>query len=183
MPATVCPHCGVEIDLGAADVSQIVECPACEQQFPAATEPPAHSESPADDEPAEVLIRYARQQCEGTVVGLLVIGTITVMIGLCVVIEFFYQFGNISGRDIWPSVYGLYMLCTGGFWVYAGLQMKEAKQYGVCLMACATLLPALNPCCILGPIFGAMGLGRLNDPRVRRGFAANRPNYDQDVAA
>ena len=83
--------------------------------------------------------------------------------------------------------------CAGALgWTYlegddfhsdAGKQMMEAKQYGLCLVACVmVLIPGVSPCCVIGLFFGITGITRLNDPRVKRGFAANRPGFDPDAA-
>jgi hypothetical protein len=77
--------------------------------------------------------------------------------------------------------YGVYSILMGGFLVYAGIQMREAKQYALSMIACVVaLIPGVSPCCLLGLIFGIMGISKLNEARVKRGFEANRTGYDPD---
>lgn len=109
----------------------------------------------------------------------------TVLVGLFRAGSTLWMVGEFDepGTYLWLG-YGLYSVLVGGFWVYAGLQFKEAKQYGLCLVACVTvLIPGVSPCCLLGLIFGIMGLTKLNNARVKKGFQANRPGYDPDTPA
>jgi hypothetical protein len=76
---------------------------------------------------------------------------------------------------------GVYQILASAFILYAGTQMREAKQYAVSMIACiVVMIPLFSPCCILGLIFGIMGLIKLNEARVKQGFEANKPGFDAD---
>lgn len=137
-----------------------------------------HGESPQE------LVRNAKTQCTAAGTGLIFVGSLSVLMGL--VRAGGMLFWIVDGTaDTWIYLhfgYGLYSLLVGGFWVYAGRQLQQAKHYGLCLVACGTILiPGVSPCCLLGLVFGIMGLVKLNAPDVKAGFAANRPGYDPDA--
>jgi hypothetical protein len=203
LPTAVCPHCRTELDLDADDAGRLVECPACEQQFtadppPPAVEPPWRRAGDPDDtdrprrrqwpfrdfdESADGLVRYAQDQCNGAGCGLVVVGALTLVAGLGRMI-LSLSAGNNAGGGPTPLLLGVgvYSVLVGAFWMYAGKQMMAAKQYGLCLVACVmVLIPGVSPCCVIGLFFGISGISRLNDPRVKRGFAANRPGFDPDA--
>lgn len=205
MPVAVCPHCRAELDLDAEDVGALVECPACNRTFTAdpPSPPPVPPPQPSDippwqrprerepgrsrrtlverepDSPQEQ-IAYARSECDGPGAGLMVIGVLTVLSGLFEVAAAIRLDG--SAPPLQMLGYGVYSVLAGAFWVYAGTQMKAVKQYGVCLIGCVSVIvPGVSPCCMLGVVFGIMGVSKLNDRRVKLGFAANRPDFDPDA--
>lgn len=137
-----------------------------------------------DDNPRE-LVRYAMTECAAPSTGLIVVGVLTVLIGLWRAVSMFWVFDEPVDSGLYLLLgYGLYSVLVGGFWVFAGIQMKEAKMYGLSMIACITvLIPGVSPCCVLGIVFGVMGISKLNDPRVKRGFQANRPGFDPDAPA
>ena len=136
-----------------------------------------------DDSPA-ALIRYAQDECNGPASGLMVVGMLTLLAGVGRLILSFTGVNNAGDPTYFLIGFSVYSVVVGAFWVYAGLQMKEAKQYGLCLVACVmVLIPGVSPCCVIGLFFGIAGVNKLNDPRVKRGFAANRPGYDPDTPA
>lgn len=206
MPVVVCPHCRTELDLDAEDVGRLVECPACDKQFTADPPPAVEDEPPwrktADPENADThrprrrpwpfrdfeespagLVRYAQDQCNGAGCGLVVVGALTLLAGLGRIFLTVIAGNNASGPT--PLLLGIavYSVFVGAFWMYAGKQMMEAKQYGLCLVACVmVIIPGVSPCCVIGLFFGISGIARLNDPRVKDGFAANRPGFDPDAA-
>lgn len=132
-------------------------------------------------DPAPQSVRDAVAACAAPGIGLMFLGGATALGGLAqAVAALFLQFveGPPDDQLYLLLGYGLYSLAVGGFWVYAGWQLKRAKQYGLCVVACATaLVPGLYLCCPLNLVFGLLGLRRLTDPRVKRGFEANRPGY------
>ncbi len=139
-----------------------------------------------DDSPGE-LVANAKRECSASGIGIIIIGVITILTGLL-------RFGiGVVGAGVGAGAgdegvmmvinlaYGVYSLVVGAFWVYAGIQLKEAKMYGLCMVGCVmALIPGVSPCCILGLIFGIMGIVKLNDSRVKRGFDANKPDYQGD---
>jgi hypothetical protein len=132
------------------------------------------------DSPQEQ-IRYAMSECDGPGTGLIVIGVLTVLSGLSGVVTSAAQFDTGSEPLLMLGL-GIYSVLAGAFWVYAGNQMKAAKQYGVCLIGCVSvIIPGVSPCCVLGVVFGLSGVSKLNDRRVKLGFAANRPDFDPDT--
>lgn len=201
MPVAVCPHCRAELDLDAEDVGALVECPACNRTFTADPPPPTPPadvppwQRPREREPGcsrrtladrdldspQEQIDYAKSECESPGNGLRVIGMLTVVSGLFEVVMVAGRFDGNSGT-LQMLGYGVYSVLTGAFWVYAGVQMQAVKQYGVCLIGCVSvIIPGVSPCCMLGVIFGLMGVSKLNDRRVKLGFAANRPDLDPDA--
>lgn len=137
-----------------------------------------HGESPQE------LVRNAKTQCTAAGTGLIVVGVLTLVMALphtAGAIILMCEDPPDPGLALMLA-YGLYSLLVGGFWVYAGRQLQQAKHYGLCLVACGTILiPGVSPCCLLGLVFGIMGLVKLNAPDVKAGFAANRPGYDPDA--
>ncbi len=136
------------------------------------------------DESPKALVRDAQTECTGPGTGLIVVGSLSILMGLVRAgsMLFWVADGTADAETYLWIGYGVYSLAAGAFWVYAGIQLQQAKLYGVCLVACVTvLIPGVSPCCVLGVIFGIMGLTKLNDPRVKKGFAANRPGYDPDA--
>lgn len=195
MPVTVCPHCGVDVDLNAEDGGEPVECPACHSVFTA----PLPIARPVKRlrhrmrssrnyyDSAEYLIHHAKSECNVPASGLIAIGALSVFNGLGTAVG-----GGLAGKPAFgipanwmPALYlgyGLYMAAAGAFQIYAGRQMRGAKQYGLCLIACITaVIPGVSPC-VIGFVFGIMGLIKLRDPWVKKGFAANRPGFDPDTA-
>jgi len=137
-----------------------------------------------DDHPRE-LVRYAKVECASPGTGLIVVGVLTILMGLWQTVSSFQMFDDFTDSGPYLSLgYAVYSILTGGFWIFAGIQMKDAKLYGLSMVACVTvIIPGVSPCCVLGLIFGIMGITKLNDPRVKRGFQANRPGFDPDTAA
>ncbi len=149
-----------------------------------------------DDDP----VGYAIREISASAVGIMVCGWIGV--GLCVLRLFFIVFavgflmpggpggfgggGAAAGPQEWEIALGIVGnimgIFYGGFAIFAGSQMRKAKNYGLSLTVCiVSLIPGLNPCCILGLIFGIMGLVKLNESRVKKGFQMNRPDFDPDA--
>lgn len=137
-----------------------------------------------DDTPQE-LVRYAKTECAAPSTGLIVVGVLTVLVGMWRAVSTFWMLDEFADSGLYLLLgYGLYSVLVGGFWIFAGIQMKEAKLFGLSMIACITvIIPGVSPCCILGLIFGTMGISKLNDPRVKRGFQANQPGFDPDAPA
>jgi hypothetical protein len=200
------------LDLDADDAGQLVECPACLTRFTAPgpdplppdptdagdtyrvlVEPddrptparpvPRDPPGPSGYDSREHLILQAKAECSGPGSGLVVIGVLTLLHGLWRTADGFARLD--AAADVWDYAvlgYGVYSLAMGPFWVYVGVQMVQARQWGVCLIGCATiLLPVVSPCCLLGFVSGVSGLSKLRDERVKRGFDANRPGFNPDT--
>lgn len=143
-----------------------------------------------EDESPRSLIRYAKAECSASAVGLIVVGALTILFGalrLVLVGGVLATGATDEDEQLAMAVgiaVGVYSLVMGAFVVYAGSRMREAKNYPLCMIGCVlVLIPGISPCCILGLVFGIMGITKLNDGRVKRGFEANRPGYDPDAAA
>lgn len=147
-----------------------------------------------DDDTPEDLVRYAQRECSASGIGIIIVGVITLLLGLLRLVIGAVGLGVGAGAGPGAAAgpdpelamginlaYGVYSLVVGAFWVYAGMQLKAAKMYGACLTACImALIPGVSPCCILGLVFGIMGIVKLSDARVKKGFEANKPEYQGD---
>lgn len=194
----VCQRCGDDAGLSVGEGGKAAECLACQNRF-AASLPvarPVHRSGqrpPAHDRANEELIRHAKTECTVAGGGLIALGALSVFTGLGVAISgwMFVSGGSASGQAL-PGLShtqtgflyltgGLYGMAAAVFQMYAGRQMQLAKQYGLCLIACVlAVVPGVSFTCVVGLIFGGMGLLKLTNPQVRQGFAANRPDYDPD---
>ncbi len=149
-----------------------------------------------DDDSPDELIADAKRECSAAGVGLIIIACWGFLNGLFSLVlygailggavgnggGFWAAFANVPEWQLWLNLgIGLLHLFTSAFLLYAGTQIRQGKQYGVCLIACViAIVPGFSPCCLLGLIFGIMGLVKLNEPRVKRGFDANKPDYQGD---
>lgn len=145
-----------------------------------------------DDDSPEDLIAYAKRECSGAGTGLIVIGVLGLVVCILAIAFVIAVLSGAFGDDMGPAAKTdvelwinlgscVLQLFVSGFLVYAGMQLREAKQYGVCMIASViSLIPGFSPCCLLGLIFGIMGITKLNDSRVKRGFEANKPGYTGD---
>lgn len=203
MPVTICPHYGTEQDVDFADSGHAVECRACHTAFtmplPVAgpVKRPRRPRLPSilnDDTPPGDLIRHAESECRNAADGLFILGSIALYLGVVFAvaagIALFggpdceaYTFAKADAQGAFFFGYGLYALVIGAFQCYAAKQMRRGKQYAICVIACVvSLIPGFAPCYI-SLFFGIMGLVKLRDPWVRKGFAANRPGFDPDAPA
>lgn len=206
MPVAICPHCGTEQDVDFADCGQAVECTECHAAFtmplpvirPVKRLLPKRRRRNRDviDEHSSPkdLILHAKSECRNAADGLFILGALAVFFGsvyaVAAGIAVFggpdcepYTFVTPNELAIFYFGYGLYALLIGAFQCYAARQMLQAKQYSICVVACVvSLIPGFAPC-YLTLFFGVMGLMKLRDPWVRKGFAANRPGYDPDAPA
>ena len=153
-----------------------------------------------DDEDDDDPVGHAIREVNASAVGIIVCGWISVVI--CVVRLVFVVFaigvlmpggpggfGAGGGAGVGSEIQLVIAIVSnimgvfyGGFAIFAGSQMRKAKNYGLSMTICIiSLVPVLNPCCILGLIFGIMGLVKLNETRVKKGFQMNRPGFDPDM--
>jgi hypothetical protein len=202
VPVAICPHCGTELDVDFADCGQTVECPKCRAAF---TPPlpvvrpvkrPRRLRSPSvlnDDTPPRVLIRHAKFECRDSANGLWWVGLFALSGGIgavCKGVQAFQDGEAFSwlglSKEQFPIVCvatGLYTVLVGVFQIYASQQMLQAKHYQLCVVACVmSVIPGVGPC-LLGIPAGLIGLMKLRDPWVKKGFAANRPGFDPDDPA
>lgn len=140
-----------------------------------------------DDSPRE-LVEYAQRECGPPGTGMIVTGVVDILLGvLRIGIGVLGGMGGgARGEDEVVMLilvgYGVWSLAIGGFLIYAGTQMREAKRYTLCMTgSILSLIPVVDPCCLLGLIFGIMGVTKLNESRVKQGFDANRPGEDPDA--
>ena len=65
----------------------------------------------------------------------------------------------------------LLVMAMRAFVFYGALQMRQGRNYGLCMAACiAACIPCFSPCCLVGIPFGVWGLVVLNRADVREGF-------------
>jgi hypothetical protein len=206
VPVAVCPHCRAELDLDAEDVGALVECPACQTGFtpPLPIARPVRPEERAlrpwgrsgartdrqrgeHEDSSAGMIRHAKALCSTEGGLLMASGAMSLMSGL----------GSATGGALvgkpafgippeWmPFVYvgyGIFLVAIGAFQIYAGRQMQQVKQHGLCVLGCVlAVVGVVGPLGFLGLAFGLMGVSKLNDRRVKLGFAANRPDFDPDA--
>jgi len=146
-----------------------------------------------DDDTPEDLVRYAQRECGATGVGLMIIAVLGFLGGVLGLVVYGMMIGGAFPNDAGPGggvpewqIYFNMAVCVvqlfvGAFLLYAGMQIRQAKQYGMCLVACIIcMVPYFSPCCILGLVFGIMGIVKLSDARVKKGFEANKPEYQGD---
>lgn len=208
MPGAVCPHCGTELEVDFADCGREVECTACHTAFtmplpvvrpvkrPLQNRRRRRRRDDIDEHSSpEELIDHAKCECSGPANSLLATGAITVFFGLgASVFGGMPAFGGpVCGRPlsglsdeqtaVFFFFYGLYAILVGAYQCYAARQMQRARQYSICVFACVmALIPGVGPV-IFGTLFGYLGLQKLRDPWVKKGFAANCPGYDPDAPA
>lgn len=146
-----------------------------------------------DDDSPDELISYAKRECSAPGVGLLIIAVWGLLSGIGALVLYTLmangQLANLNpragGMGQWEVAFNIglsvYQIVFSAFLLYAGIQMREAKQYTMCMIACVmVMIPLFSPCCLLGLIFGIMGVTKLNETRVKQGFEANRPGFDPD---
>lgn len=179
MPATVCPHCGVEVDLDAADAGEPVECPGCHDTFTAPLQiarrarRPSRSTKLVDAPPKESTTR-ARRECRASAFGLFVAAGLTVLGSWALLVGARFD-------PLLMSIFAIYNAMAVAVMVFGGVQMMRLRQYGMCVAAClVAFTPFTNACFPVSIGAGVFGLITLLSPWVRRGFAANRPDFDPD---
>lgn len=147
-----------------------------------------------DDDSPDELVANAKRECAASGVGMIIIACWGFVFGLLGIALYAAIIGGAfpvgggpagGGMPEWQMYFNMAVcvlqLFTSGFLLYGGLQMRQAKQYGLCMVALIiSMVPYFSPCCILGLIFGIMGLVKLSDTRVKRGFDANKPDYQGD---
>jgi hypothetical protein len=134
---------------------------------------------------AEDLVNHAVHQVGVPALGLLYLGVFNAAAGL-----FAVGFGVLAlviprmnaPPLVWIAI-GVYLLASGVLTFVAGLWMQRAKLYPLCVMGCVLAISGAGPWWIIGVPVGVYGLIVLCRPRVRQGFAANRPGYDPDAPA
>jgi uncharacterized C2H2 Zn-finger protein len=155
---------------------------------------PSRYDDDYEDNSPEGLIAHAKRECGAAGIGLIVIAVLGLLGGVLGVVLYGAVlggafgggggggFGNMSPEEVWVNMgMSVLQLFVSGFLLYAGIQLREVKQYGMCMIALVmAMVPGFSPCCLLGLVFGIIGITKLNDPRVKRGFEANRAGYLND---
>lgn len=145
-----------------------------------------------DCDSPEDLIAFAKRECGTAGVGQIIIGVYGLAASILMIVLYATILSGAFGDDLGPGApteaemwvnlgVCILQLFVSGFLLYAGIQLRQAKQHGVCMIACVlSIIPGFSPCCILGLVFGIMGITKLNDHRVKQGFEANKPGYTSD---
>jgi predicted Zn finger-like uncharacterized protein len=149
-----------------------------------------------DDDTPEDLVRYAQRECSASGIGLIVIACLGFLGGLLILVMYGIILagglpgirggagggGGIDDAQIFLNMgMGVLQLVVSAFLLYAGAQLRQAKQYAMGMVACIIcMVPYFSPCCLLGLVFGIMGIVKLSDARVKKGFEANKPEYQGD---
>jgi uncharacterized CHY-type Zn-finger protein len=186
-----CDHCDGKVTVLEDDLGHRVECPLCHTLFRARTaragrdrERPRYDPRWDEDdyEDRQYLIERAKRECRTAANALQIIGWIQLVLsplGFFILLD-----GNaevaLVVMFISFSVFGLLLSVVQ---IVGGRQMAQAKNWGLSLIACIFGI-AVGLLCgllgIVGMVFGAMGIAKLCDKRVKRGFQLNNPNYDPD---
>lgn len=188
-----CRHCDGKVSVLAADLGYEMECPLCGRGFVARGEReggwrPRHDDrddrrSRFDDDEWDDdrdLIEFAKRECSAAGTGLQVVGWLGGIFSLILLpIQIFAAIDD--GTEAWaiPLFVGLFLFqaVMSILQIVGGRHMKQAKSWGLCLTACISAL--LSGC--IGLVFGIMGIVKLSNQRVKRGFQLNNPNYDPDM--
>lgn len=166
MRNTTCDQCGADVP---AD-----RCPECGAMTRAARRRWRESQYSPED-----LVNHAVHEVGVPALGLLYLGVFNAAAGL---------FGAVIGLaaggfrpdSLWAPLLGLYLLVSGVISFVAGLHMQKARHYALSIVGCVLCISGISPWCFLGVFIGAFGLYKLSRPKVRQGFAANRPDFDPD---
>lgn len=178
-----CPHCRAEVEPDGR-----VECPACGAALPPVARRVrgfrrSRVRPPTEDDRPEDLVNHARGQCEMPALGLLYLGLFHAVAGPVML-----GCGLLSSFGVPPLfppeymvVVGSYLFVSGVVTFYAGVRMRRAEVYPLCVAGCVLMVAAVSPWWFLGMPLGLFGLYKLTRPRVRQGFAANRGEADPDA--
>lgn len=182
----LCPHC--HAGLGELDVT----CPACGTEVPPPVARrvrgfrPVRVRPPGEYDPAEDLVNYTKGRCEMPALGLLYTGVGNILLGLMALL--YGVLGWAVPLFLWTTSdfrvllgAGLYQVVVGVVTVCAGLRMRRAELYPLCVAGCLLTATALNMLWVIGIPLSLFGLITLLRPRVRQGFAANRREADLDA--
>jgi ribosomal protein S27AE len=173
-----------------------MECPRCGRGFVAGGEKsysrryddrddyrPRNRPRYADEwEDDRDLVEFAKRECSAAGTGLQVVGWLGLVMSPLQLLQMFMM-GPGPAEAAWLvglflGVF-LFIVVLSILQIVGGRQMKQAKSWGLCLAACISGLLS-GPFC-LGLVFGIMGIVKLSNQRVKRGFQLNNPNYDPDM--
>ena len=124
----------------------------------------------------------AASKVMGPAVGLIVTGALGVLAGLvnifargAVLAALAAQDPNLRhmpmGSAAGSVIGGVWALATGGFVIFAGVQMMKLRAYGLAFAgAILALVPCLGPCCCVGIPAGIWALVVLNSADVKASF-------------
>lgn len=190
-----CRHCDGKVTVLTADLGHEMECPLCDRPFVARGEGESgwrpryddrddrRSRYDDDDEwdDDRDLIEYAKRECSAAGTGLQVVGWLGLVMSPLQLLQM-VMVGNGPADEAW--LVGLFLgaflfiVVLSILQIVGGRHMKQAKSWGLCLAACISGLLS-GPFC-LGLVFGIMGIVKLSNQRVKRGFQLNNPHYDPD---
>jgi DNA-directed RNA polymerase subunit RPC12/RpoP len=203
-----CDRCSREVAVLADDLGHNVECPWCRAVFIPPRRPESsrrkdntklpryddeeyeterwrrqrYDEDDEDDDSRSYLIKYAKRECEAPGTGLQVVGWLGIVCAPFQLLQLALPAAP-GGQPGWfPYIIGsavVYQVVMSILQIMGGGMMKQAKSWGLSLTACITAL--LSGPCFLGLIFGIMGIVKLSNRQVRRGFRMNASQYDQEA--
>lgn len=182
MSAELCEKCGAE--LPPSSPAECLECGApvrVHRRMSRAERRKVRRWRESQYSP-EDMVNHAVHEVAVPALGLLYLGVFNAFAGLFAV--GFGVFGLAFPLMKLPPtplfVVGMYLLISGVLTFVAGLWMQKAKLYPLCVMGCVLAISGAGPWWMIGLPIGILGLYKLTRPRVRQGFAANRPDFDPD---
>jgi hypothetical protein len=131
----------------------------------------------------------AAARLSGPAIGLIVCGALSA-VGYCINIPFnIYQmtqpriiipagqpgaeFAALSANPGGSVAFGVVAVLVSAFVIFGGIQMKNAKMYGVSMAAAiVSVIPCCSPCLCLGIPFGIWALIVLMDADVKSAFTS-----------
>jgi phage FluMu protein Com len=189
-----CTGCGKLLRVADASAGADARCPECDTivrvpgqwQEPSTTAPTPPAGETAEDspysspqaDPGETVT--ARDRVSGAATGLMIAGTVGVVLNLASVVAFTifgglnFNFFDVGGWFFNPiahfmsAVVGLFVC---GIIIFGGMKMRELENYPLVLTAAIlATVPCIGACCLLEVPFGIWALIVLSDKEVSQAF-------------
>lgn len=198
-----CRHCDGKVAVLAADLGHEMECPLCGRGFVARGEResgwrPRYDRRDRDDDRDDrhrdryddewddrKLVEFAKRECNAAGIGLMVTGWLGMALAPLWLVAAALELSDNTG--IGAVLFGgffLFQAVVCILQIVGGRQMRHAKSWGLGMTACVSGILSFLMCGVagvIGLVFGIIGITKLNNQRVKRGFQLNNPNYDPDM--
>jgi uncharacterized protein YbaR (Trm112 family) len=200
-----CRRCDGQVTVSTADLGQEVTCPLCNRWFVAREEgegrwlprydgggrdrddrPRRRSRYADEWDDDRDLVEFAKRECNAAGIGLMVTGWIGLALSPLLILVVVLDAGGGKDEAVLIAVFGgffLFQVVVSILQIVGGRQMRHAKSWGLGMTACISGLGSFLLCGVLGVlglVFGIIGIVKLNNQRVKRGFQLNNPHYDPD---
>lgn len=194
-----CRHCDGRVTVSTADLGHEMECPLCDRPFVARGEGESGWRPRYDDrgdrrrsryadewDDDRDLVEFAKRECNAAGIGLMVTGWIGLALSPLLILFVVMDAGGGKDEAVLIAVFGgffLFQVVVSILQIVGGRQMRHAKSWGLGMTACISGLGSFLLCGVLGVlglVFGIIGIVKLNNQRVKRGFQLNNPHYDPD---